>query len=769
MKTRRAVSIRLVRLTNLPVAGLLVLLQRTPVVQMAATAGGYVLASPVGAVLRSAAVAAASLGAIDCFAGATSLVAADTSGIVNSPLQATVGTPIPTLAFTISGTATGQTPQSWTVAGTIPPGLNFDGLTAPGDDNDAVTSALTGTPTQAGTYTMDLTGYEFPNTTSGNSPSTMSARFSFTIVVSPATSGGGNPPIYSVTKTAVYSQTQGSGSVADSRWPYVFSAQAQTAVTLGLPGGTTEAVPADAGGGKYQLVQTFRTQAALDSAYPDGTYQMTGAGIPTLSFPLSSDSYPADVPSVTGGANASWSGGVLVIDPARDATINFSNFTTYGTVGAGSYIQFQAVDQLMNGKSLDQLAVSQVNSLGIPQKATPFTSYAIPAGTLNSGDIYKAQLSFNNSLEFDTTTVSGTALLGTFQNYLVFYIITPPSGTPGLPPVIARDITGEGGMIGGSATFAPEVTVGGSPIGGAFQSTWYLNGQPITIDGAKYVGNGTSLTINNLTAADDGVYAASFVNLGGIAFTSDANLQVDVISGEPPVLTILPEGQSMGSGSTLVLTAGATGATSYQWYLNGKRISDSGSGATSNVATDADGPQLVVSKLTSLGAGTYTVVAVNSNGSSPASGPAVVSVASAAHPGSVSGVTVRSVVGGGNKVVVEGFSISGSTSRSVLVQALGPALVPPPYNVGEPLAKPALSIHQTKGGKDVVLYTNSGWGSDPVLLAAAANLGALPRLPAGSSDSELLVTLPPGEYTAQVAGADGTETGVALCAIYQLP
>jgi hypothetical protein len=234
-------------------------------------------------------------------------------------------------------------------------------------------------------------------------------------------------------------------------------------------------------------------------------------------------------------------------------------------------------------------------------------------------------------------------------------------------------------------------------------------------------------------------------------------------------LTILPEGQSMGSGSTLVLTAGATGATSYQWYLNGKRISDSGSGATSNVATDADGPQLVVSKLTSLGAGTYTVVAVNSNGSSPASGPAVVSVASAAHPGSVSGVTVRSVVGGGNKVVVEGFSISGSTSRSVLVQALGPALVPPPYNVGEPLAKPALSIHQTKGGKDVVLYTNSGWGSDPVLLAAAANLGALPRLPAGSSDSELLVTLPPGEYTAQVAGADGTETGVALCAIYQLP
>jgi len=35
-------------------------------------------------------------------------------------------------------------------------------------------------------------------------------------------------------------------------------------------------------------------------------------------------------------------------------------------------------------------------------------------------------------------------------------------------------------------------------------------------------------------------------------------------------------------------------------------------------------------------------------------------------------------------------------------------------------------------------------------------------------DSELLVTLPPGGYTAEVFGADAG-TGVALCGIYQLP
>jgi hypothetical protein len=36
------------------------------------------------------------------------------------------------------------------------------------------------------------------------------------------------------------------------------------------------------------------------------------------------------------------------------------------------------------------------------------------------------------------------------------------------------------------------------------------------------------------------------------------------------------------------------------------------------------------------------------------------------------------------------------------------------------------------------------------------------------ADSEVLLTLPPGGYTAEISGADGG-TGVALCAIYQLP
>jgi hypothetical protein len=225
----------------------------------------------------------------------------------------------------------------------------------------------------------------------------------------------------------------------------------------------------------------------------------------------------------------------------------------------------------------------------------------------------------------------------------------------------------------------------------------------------------------------------------------------------------------MNSGSTLVLTAQGSNATSYQWFLNGTLISDSALGATSNIISDSAGPQLIISKITSLSNGSYTVKAVNSTGTSAASSAAAVSVVTATNPGTVGSISARAFVGTNDNILIGGFFIAGTTSRSVLIQAIGPGLIPPPYNVASPLAKPALSVHQSQNGADVVLYSNTGWGSNPVLLTSASKLSALPVLQPGSADSELLLTLPPGGYTAEVASADNVSTGVALCAIYQLP
>jgi hypothetical protein len=136
------------------------------------------------------------------------------------------------------------------------------------------------------------------------------------------------------------------------------------------------------------------------------------------------------------------------------------------------------------------------------------------------------------------------------------------------------------------------------------------------------------------------------------------------------------------------------------------------------------------------------------------------------NPGRIIGLSGRGFVGTGNDILIGGFYIIGSTSATVLIQALGPALTD--LDVPGALAHPVLTIHQTQNGQDVVLYSNTGWGSSQVLQNAAAAAYAQPVLTPGTADSELLVTLPPGGYTAEVTGADGG-TGVALVGVYELP
>jgi hypothetical protein len=202
---------------NLSTATLVALLQRSPAVRFAAAAEELVIASPVGTLLKAAAAAAASLGAIDSMAGATILASSVTpnpSG--NLPtFDATVGTAITPLGFTITNT---MNVASWTITGNIPPGLklvaqqnssvfltaagNLD-ATSPGSTdpwtgmasggNPTTTPILQGTPTTAGSYTFNLQGFALPGEQGGGSTSGfvgtgISAVFPFTVVVTAATS-----------------------------------------------------------------------------------------------------------------------------------------------------------------------------------------------------------------------------------------------------------------------------------------------------------------------------------------------------------------------------------------------------------------------------------------------------------------------------------------------------------------------------------------------------------------------------------------------------
>lgn len=160
---------RFSRWLNLPTGVLMALLQRSPALKVIAAAGEYVIASPVGTVLKGVITAAASLGAVNSMAGATTL-----SATSPSPLAATVGTPV-SVAITILGT---QTPAlSWSVSGTVPAGLAFystatggTGATSGTVNTPAGTLYLRGTPTSSGNATISLRAWEFANATGISSP-----------------------------------------------------------------------------------------------------------------------------------------------------------------------------------------------------------------------------------------------------------------------------------------------------------------------------------------------------------------------------------------------------------------------------------------------------------------------------------------------------------------------------------------------------------------------------------------------------------------------
>jgi hypothetical protein len=132
--------------------------------------------------------------------------------------------------------------------------------------------------------------------------------------------------------------------------------------------------------------------------------------------------------------------------------------------------------------------------------------------------------------------------------------------------------------------------------------------------------------------------------------------------------------------------------------------------------------------------------------------------------GQFANLSARAQVGTGDGVLIPGLVISGTTSRRVLVRAVGPTLGG--FGVANFLADPVLTAFRGS----TTLATNDNWQDQTGIAAvttATTQAGTF-ALTAGSKDSALVITLEPGAYTFRVAGVGGT-TGVALVEVYLLP
>jgi sugar lactone lactonase YvrE len=126
----------------------------------------------------------------------------------------------------------------------------------------------------------------------------------------------------------------------------------------------------------------------------------------------------------------------------------------------------------------------------------------------------------------------------------------------------------------------------------------------------------------------------------------------------------------------------------------------------------------------------------------------------------------RAHVGAGTDALVAGFGIAGPSSMTVLIRAVGPSLAG--FGVRDVLDDPKLVLSTISNGNTVPLSKNDNWDGDTTISYLARTVGMFPLSSPESKDSAILITLPPGQYSASISGVNGS-SGICLIEVYEVP
>jgi hypothetical protein len=110
-------------------------------------------------------------------------------------------------------------------------------------------------------------------------------------------------------------------------------------------------------------------------------------------------------------------------------------------------------------------------------------------------------------------------------------------------------------------------------------------------------------------------------------------------------------------------------------------------------------------------------------------------------------------------VLIGGFIIGGSASKTVAIVGQGPSLAA--AGVTNSLANPTLQL--IRSSDNAVIATNDNWGS----AANASAIQAAGFAPGSAFESAVLMTLAPGAYTTILSGVGGG-TGTGIIAVYEV-
>jgi hypothetical protein len=251
----------------------------------------------------------------------------------------------------------------------------------------------------------------------------------------PSNPGNGSFTSYNIFKSAMYVQNDAAAPTPDtSSDPFIFSANVSlatnrtaTSVTLTPPGGSPQPMQSFFGS-PYIFFDSTNDLSKLDALYPSGNYTFTVSGSPNQTVVAS---LPVNViPNTPHASNYS---AAQTINAGADFTLNWDPFV------GGTTNDFIIVEV----KDASAHTVFQItNSFGclssLPGTAT---SVIIPARTLQSNQTYIAQITFEKSVSFDTSSYPGSAVFIAGESTTKITISTGSGSAPPLAPVFTNIIS----------------------------------------------------------------------------------------------------------------------------------------------------------------------------------------------------------------------------------------------------------------------------------------------------------------------------------------
>lgn len=125
--------------------------------------------------------------------------------------------------------------------------------------------------------------------------------------------------------------------------------------------------------------------------------------------------------------------------------------------------------------------------------------------------------------------------------------------------------------------------------------------------------------------------------------------------------------------------------------------------------------------------------------------------------GRVANISTRGRIEPGDKVMIGGFILGGTTGAQVVLRAIGPSLIA--NGVADALLDPHLDVYDSNG---TLLVSNDNWRADQETAIIETGLS-----PADDREAAIVSTLAPGAYSGVIQGGTGG-SGVALFEVYAL-